>query len=88
MKTETEVSKVTNPFEKLRAHFGMSEIRFDCLVRIFDSTNTRTPQWFKSETKFTLEFLQSSDPHTIGLQIKDALSKLEENISQYERSLR
>lgn len=75
----------------------MCEIRFDCTVRMFDM-GVRTiktgifgwqekelkPQWFKNESRLTLEAIKSCDEYTIGRRLKDMLYQLEEHIRKYE----
>jgi len=76
----------------------MMEIRFDCLVRMFDMGNrayekpglifdTETalpPQWFKSEHKLTLENIKNCDPYALGMEIKNMLHQLEYHIEKWE----
>lgn len=94
---EVNVSRVTDPQELERAQMRMMEVRFDCIVKMFDCGQIQPksmmpfvqrkplpPQWFKSEIKFTLEFLRDVEPVHIGLAIKQALAKMDDAISLYE----
>lgn len=98
---EIKVSRVDDPFERDIAEHKMASIRFDCLVKIYDcgviqpksnlpflSLKPLPPQWFKSEIKFTLEYLRYEDPYTIGLAIKEALSRMDAVITEYEKNKR
>lgn len=77
----------------------MCEIRFDCLVRMFDmgieKPNSlvpfkvkreipRKPQWFKSSAKMTLEHIKYADEYEIGRMVKDMYRQLEIHIRQFE----
>jgi hypothetical protein len=78
---------------------GMCEIRFDCLVRMFDmgvekSNNLlpfkiqreipRKPQWFRSSGKILLEQIKYTDEYAIGRMIKEMYRQLELHISHFE----
>lgn len=95
---EANVSRVTNPNEIEEAQMRMMKVRFDCIVKMFDCGTIQPksplpfverkplpPQWFKSEMKLTLEFLRDAEPVHIGLAIKQALAKMDEAISLYEK---
>lgn len=74
------------------------EIRFDCLVKMYDAryitqdggifsvipSTPYPPQWFKSVSYLTLEKIKYEDPYIIGLQIKKQFEELERAIKQYE----
>lgn len=77
----------------------MCEIRFDCLVRMFDMCIEKPnklvpfrvkrevphkPQWFKSTAKMTLEQIKYADEYEIGRMVKDMYRQLEMHIRQYE----
>jgi len=94
---EANVSPVTDPNELEIAKMRMMEVRFDCIVKMFDFGQIQPksmmpfverkplpPQWFKSQIKFSLEFLRDADPVHIGMAIKKALAKMDEAISYYE----
>ena len=98
MEQKSEVSKLSNPNEIEIAKFRMMDVRFDCLVRMFDSGQIQPksmmpfverkplpPQWFKSEMKFTMEFVEDADPYMIGMAVKEAFNKLKNNIEAYEQ---
>lgn len=78
----------------------MLEIRFDCLLKMYD-TGTRIttapsiipfmyeekpqkPQWFRSTSKLTLESVKHLDPYDLGLMIKRMYTQLELHIKKYE----
>jgi hypothetical protein len=77
-----------------------AEIRFDCLVKMYDvgyliskgsvlsftPPKSYSPQWFKSVSYLTLETIKYQDPYIIGLQIKQQFGELERAIKQYEDS--
>lgn len=94
-----EVSRVTDPFELEEAKMKMMEVRFDCIVKMFDcgqiipkstmpfiQPKPLPPQWFKSQMKLTLEFIRQSEPEMIGIAIKQLLAKMDEAISLYENN--
>jgi hypothetical protein len=72
------------------------EIRFDCLVTMHDvgfkkykgmwgqENQSKKPQWFKSNTTLTLEFIKDAEPQLIGEHIKQMFHQLEQTIEQYE----
>lgn len=75
----------------------MAEIRFDCVIRMFDCGLRQTPsgllhdseqlppQWFKSENTVTLNMIKYADPCTLGNIFKNMLRQLEDHIKKYER---
>lgn len=78
---------------------SMCEIRFDCLVTMFErgSRTIKTgifgftekqlpPQWFKSQSKITLEGIRFMDEYTLGKQLKDMLHQLDKHIENYENN--
>ncbi len=98
MEHNSKISGVLNPNEIEMARFRNMEIRFQCLVKMFDSgfvqrknpmpflpATTPPPQWFKSETKLTMEFVEYADAETIGRVIKEAFYKLKNHIESYEQ---
>jgi hypothetical protein len=88
---------VLKPSEIEEAKTRMSEIRFDCVVKLFDfvqidiesgifgqTLKPLPPQWFALTEKLSLEFIEYSDEYAIGLAVKQAWLKLKEHIKQYE----
>jgi hypothetical protein len=78
-----------------------AEIRFDCLVKMYDvgyvtpkeggfleftPSKPYAPQWFKSVSYLTLEKIKYEDPYVIGVQIKQQFEGLERAIKEYEDS--
>ena len=75
----------------------LCEIRFDCMVKMHDAAfkkskgmlwqekQSKTPQWFKSNTTLTLEFIKDADPYTLGVRIKEMYHQLEKTIEKYEQ---
>jgi hypothetical protein len=76
----------------------LCEIRFDCLVTMYDVGFTRykgmwgnekqskVPQWFKAQHTLTLESIKYMDEYQIGSQIKQMFRELEQTINKYEQS--
>jgi hypothetical protein len=76
----------------------LCEIRFDCLVTMYDVGFTRykgmwgnekqskVPQWFKAQSTLTLESIKYMDEYQIGSQIKQMFRELEQTINKYEQS--
>jgi len=77
-----------------------AEIRFDCLVRMYDSgtrmvgennvllgttEKAAEPQWFKNEIRFTLEAVQHGDPYELGMSLKNMFKQLDLHIKNYEK---
>lgn len=76
------------------------EIRFDCLVKMYDIGYIRpkqgflefkpakpySPQWFRSLSTMTLDHIKYSDPYVLGVQIKQQFQALEQAIKKYEVS--
>jgi len=96
--SETNIETVSNPNELEIAKYRMMDVRFDCLVRMFDSGQIQPksslpfvereplpPQWFKLETKLTMEFVEGADPYQIGMAIKESFWKLKKHIEDYEK---
>jgi len=99
MKQKSEVSRLSNPNEIDIAKLRMMDVRFDCLVRMFDSGQIQPKsmmpfvhlkalpeQWFKSELKLTMEMVADAAPYTFGMAIKQAYQKLKQHIELYENS--
>ncbi len=75
----------------------LCEIRFDCMVTMHDAAfkkykgmwgqenQSKKPQWFKSNTALTLEFIKDAEPQLIGEHIKQMFHQLEKTIEQYEQ---
>ena len=93
----SEVSRVTDPNELEIAAHKMMSVRFDCLVKMYDFAKVKSenpmpyikypPQWFKSEIRFTMEFIESTDPKIIGMAVKAAYYELKKTIEKYENNL-
>jgi hypothetical protein len=71
----------------------MAHIRFDCIVTMFDHEKVKTngsffgirkiprkPNWLKSESTMTLEFIKSNSEFEIGRKIKQQFQQLEQHI--------
>lgn len=90
------ISKVEDPQEEWLAKQRMTSVRFDALVRMFDSGQIQPkggflhtpkplpPQYFKCESSLTMEFVKDADPHTLGSILKKMYAELEEHIHKYE----
>ena len=75
----------------------LCEIRFDCLVTMYDvgftryegmwgnERESRVPQWFKAQHTLTLESIKYMDEYQIGSQIKQMFRELEQTINKYEQ---
>jgi hypothetical protein len=73
------------------------EIRFDCLVTMHDvaykkykglwgqEKHSKKPQWFKSNQVLTLEEIKYSNPHELGMRLKEMYNQLEKTVEQYEQ---
>jgi hypothetical protein len=95
---ETIISPV--PPDEAGNNEKRAEIRFDCLVKMYDvgyitpkggmlsftPPKPYAPQWFKSVSYLTLEKIKYEDPYVIGVQIKQQFEGLEQAIKQYEDS--
>jgi hypothetical protein len=95
---ETIISPV--PPDEAGNNQKRAEIRFDCLVKMYDvgyitskgsvlsftPPKPHAPQWFKSVSYLTLEKIKYEDPYVIGVQIKQQFEGLERAIKQYEDS--
>ena len=80
----------------------MCEIRFDCLVTMFEAgyierkketvsmipETPQKPQWFKIQNKLTLNAIRYADEYTIGLRIKQMLKQLDDHIDKYKKELK
>jgi hypothetical protein len=77
---------------------SMCEIRFDCIVRMFDcgfkemkrglfesQKRSLQPQWFKLENKLTLEFLKNSSDMEVGYAIKQMFKNLTDHIEKHKQ---
>jgi len=76
---------------------SLCEIRFDCLVKMYE-TGTRTiktgflgmeqkalpPQWFKLEEHITLEGIRGCDEYQLGRRLKEMVNKLDHHIDKYK----
>jgi len=89
------------PEEEASSLPSMCEIRFDCLVKMYDMAVSkpskllpfslrkeipRKPQWFRSTSRMTLEAIKNGDEYSIGRQIKEQFRQLEVHIEQYENN--
>ena len=94
MNNEIEITPVPEVVADTRR---LCEIRFDCMVTMHDAAfrkykgmwgqekQSKTPQWFKSNTTLTLEFIKDAEPQLIGEHIKQMFHQLEQTIEQYEQ---
>jgi hypothetical protein len=85
--TKPSISGVYNPQEMELAQKHLTEITFDCLVKMYDSgflPHKHPPQYFKSELRLTLDFLKNSNEYAIGSAVKNQLIALMKHIEQYE----
>lgn len=75
----------------------LCEIRFDAFITMYEMgvRTIRTglfgfvekslpPQWFKNQSKITLEAIKQCDEYTLGRRLKEMLFQLEEHIRKYE----
>jgi hypothetical protein len=93
MNNEIEIKPVPEVVADTRR---LCEIRFDCMVTMHDvafrkykgmwgqEKQSKTPQWFKSNTTLTLEFIKDAEPQLIGEHIKQMFYQLEQTIEKYE----
>lgn len=93
---ETSIEAV--PPDEAGNNQNRCEIRFDCLVKMYDvgyvipkgsfldikPPKPHSPQWFRSLSTMTLEHIKYADPYIIGIQIKRQFEELERAIKQYE----
>lgn len=94
MNNEIEIKPVSEMEADTRR---LCEIRFDCMVTMHDvgfkkykgvwgqENQSKKPQWFKSNTTLTLEFIKDAEPQLIGEHIKQMFHQLEQTIEQYEQ---
>jgi hypothetical protein len=94
MNNEIEIKPVSEMEADTRR---LCEIRFDCMVTMHDAAfkkykgmwgqenQSKKPQWFKSNTTLTLEFIKDAEPQLIGEHIKQMFYQLEQTIEQYEQ---
>jgi len=98
-KYENKISMVS-PMEGENSK-NMCEIRFDCLVTMYEMAQQKqiedlnvffrtekrhTPQWFKSQSKITLEAIKYSDEYYLGSLLKDMLFQMEDHIRKFENN--
>lgn len=80
--------------EEAQLNPRMCEIRFDCLVSMYEKEQRLTPgfrrgdslnrpQWFKAQRKITLEAIKHHDEFTLGRMLKEMLAQLESHIDRY-----
>ena len=93
---ETTISAV--PPDEAGNNQQRCEIRFDCLVKMYDvgyvipkgsfldikPPKPYAPQWFRSLSNMTLDHIKHSDPYILGVQIKQQFEDLERAIRKYE----
>lgn len=92
-----KIEKAYDPLEIEQAQSRLAEIRFECLIKMFDfgviekerglrlvEKKPMPPQWFKLQQKMSLEFIKFGDEYSIGRAIKEAFMKLEHTINEYE----
>ena len=94
MNNEIEIKPVSEMEADTRR---LCEIRFDCMVTMHDvgfkkykgvwgqENQSKKPQWFKSNTTLTLEFIRDAEPQLIGEHIKQMFHQLEQTIEKYEQ---
>lgn len=74
----------------------LCEIRFDCHVTMHDSGTRETkgflqsskslpPQWFRINSKITLESIKYGNEVELGTQLKQMYHELQAAIAQYEQ---
>lgn len=75
----------------------LCEIRFDCMVTMYDVAYrkrdcgvfgeevSKTPQWFKAQHQLSLESIKYMDEYSIGATIKEMFYQLEKTINKYEQ---
>ena len=85
MNNEIEIKPVSEMEADTRR---LCEIRFDCMVTMHDAAfrkykgmwgqekQSKTPQWFKSNTSLTLEFIRDDEPQLIGEHIKQMFHQI------------
>lgn len=95
----SEVQQVYLPDEIESAKKRLAEIRFDCLVRMYDFAKQGTkggvlqqikpkpPQWFKSEARLSLELIKYGTEQEIGRLVKGMFIELEDRIRQIENQI-
>jgi hypothetical protein len=92
MKDETQIEPIIPTEREMQR---LMEVRFDCIVKMFDSGFRTTggflmpkkdlpPQWFKSNMHLTLEAVKEKSPYELGYIIKNAFNELQKHIEQYE----
>lgn len=73
------------------------EIKFDCLVTMYEmgqrvskqgflgmQEKAHPPQWYKSQSRLTLEAIRDGDEAMLGRQLKIMLQQLDSHIAKYE----
>lgn len=94
----TEVENVFLPNEVEQASKLLTEIRFDCLVTLYDygqitpkvsmpflQRKPLPPQYFKLNQALTLDFIRTANEWEIGKVIKDSYMIIQNHIKQYEK---
>lgn len=90
----TDIQPVTD-FEADKRR--LCEIRFDCLVTMYDSGMRETgggflyesrnlpPQWFRMNSQITLETIKYATEEQLGAQLKQMYYELLKTIEKYEQ---
>ena len=93
-----EVKPIYDPFELEIAQRKVCEIKIDGFLRMYDcgvrkiktglfgaTEKTLPPQYFKVESRLTMEGLVYMDEYQIGSIIKQMYNQLQDHISKYEK---
>lgn len=95
---DLEVKPTCDNLFKENAKKLLTEIRFNCVVTMYDYGCRQTgggflqqpkslpPQWFVLSETFTLDFIRTSDEYQLGRAMKLAYEKLVSHIKQYEKT--
>lgn len=94
---EIQVKPVIDPFELEMAQRKVCEIKIDGFLRMYDcgtriiktglfgfTERPLPPQYFKVESKLTMEGLAYMDEYQIGSVIKQMYYQLQDHIKKYE----
>lgn len=100
---ETKIESVVLPDELHKAEMLMAEIRMEAYVTLYNygfrpdpenrflfppSLKEKKPEWFKINSRLTQEMIDNSDPHTLGIYIKQINDQLKQHIRQYVENKR
>lgn len=85
------------PESEVQSSHSMCEIRFDCLVTMYEMGTREAakgffvkeerrlnPQWFRSQRRITLDAIRNADEYMLGRQLKEMFHQLELHIKKYE----